>query len=99
MEMKKTGVPVTMPSVTQASAFPRGGALSLNPLEFRDIVDQATQDTLLPTKPSKRTKNESFEKQKKLKSESDEPKLPVVESLTFRVITINLSKYNLIIRN
>lgn len=65
-------------------AFPRGGSLSLVPLEYRDVVEQATKDALIPIKPSKRSATDENGAQKKQRTE-DEPKAPNVEYLTFKV--------------
>lgn len=65
-------------------SFPRGGTLSLNPLEFRDVIEQVTLDTL-PAKTGKRPSKESSVAQKKQRVEEPETKAPVVESITFKV--------------
>lgn len=77
----------------ESSAFPRGGQLSLNPLEYREIVEQATQDAMTQSaltstaSQSKRPKHKSNnDANKKQKTDSIHVKEPSIESLTFKVI-------------
>lgn len=65
-------------------SFPRGGALPLKSLEYRDVVEQATLDTLAPTKTSKRPAKDAGEDSQK-KPRVEEEKTPAIDTLTFKV--------------